>query len=602
MPRSLLIGSLALVLLANAVAVRAAAESPAAGCWLGQVGSGAEERRVILELELGQDGAWRGSFHRLGPEVDTDTLRAISVAGPDISFERPAEKGALRFRGKLSGDGNALTGEFTREQEKIPLTMRRVSGPDAAGRALVGNWVGDLQRNGVHMLKLVVRFAEAPCGQVTGLMDSPEQSAQNLPITSLAVGPDSLHFAMCYIGGRYAAALSPDAKKMSGKWMQAGATMDLELARTDSIPVLRRPQEPTKPYPYLEEEVTYDNPDQGVKIAGTLTLPQSGGPFPAVLLLSGSGAQNRDEAIMGHKPFLVIADHLTRQGVAVLRVDDRGIGGSTGDVFAATLQDNASDALAGVKYLKSRREIDASKIGLIGHSEGGWVAPIAATKSRDVAFIVLLAGAGVSGEDLLYAQEEAMARAKGASPEMIALNRETAKRVYKILRTQKADSTAERMVVQTVRAAEPKLRVAAHTPADSELVRTWLGSVDQRVKLMTRPWFRYLLTYDPAPALKQVRVPVLALYAGNDLQVPPAQNVPAMERALRAGRDRDFTVLELPGLNHLFQNAPTGVIEEYDRIEETFAPSALALISNWILERTRGMNRSTASHEFQRGD
>jgi uncharacterized protein len=602
MSRSLLIGSVALLLLANAVAVRAGTESSAAGCWLGQVGSGAEERRAVLELELGQDGAWRGLFHRLGSAVDTDTLRAIAAGGQDVSFERPDEKGTLRFRGKVSENGDALTGEFTRDPEKIPLRMQRISGPDAAGRALLGNWLGDLQRNGVRMLRLVVRFAEAPCGQVTAVMDSPDQGAKNLPMTSIAVGPDSLHLAMRYIGGRYDAAVSPDAKKLTGKWMQAGATMDLELARTDSIPVQRRPQEPVKPFPYLEEEVTYDNPDQGVKIAGTLTLPQSGGPFPAVLLISGSGAQNRDEMIMGHKPFLVIADHLTRQGVAVLRVDDRGIGGSTGDLLAATLPDNASDALAGVKYLKSRHEIDTGKIGLVGHSEGGWVAPIAATRSRDVAFIILLAGPGVGGEDLLYGQEEAMARAKGASPEMIALNRETAKRVFKILKTQKADSTAERMVVQTVRGAEPKLRAAAHTPADSALAQTWLGGIDQRVKLLTRPWFRYLLTYEPAPVLKQVRVPVLALYGSHDLQVPPAQNVPAMEHALRAGRDRDFTVLELPGLNHLFQNAPTGMIEEYSRIEETFAPSALDLIANWILERTRGSSRTNAQNEYQRGE
>jgi pimeloyl-ACP methyl ester carboxylesterase len=185
---------------------------------------------------------------------------------------------------------------------------------------------------------------------------------------------------------------------------------------------------------------------------------------------------------------------------------------------------------------------------------------------------------------------------------MIAANRETAKRVYKILRTEKTDSTAARLVVEAVRNAEPKLRAAAHSPADSALVRTWLAGIDEHTKLLTRPWFRYLLAYEPARVLKQLRVPVLALYGGHDLQVPPAQNVPAMQNALRAGRDRDFTVLELPGLNHLFQNAPTGVIDEYARIEETFAPSALELISNWILERTRGVNRSTASHEFQRGE
>ena len=552
------------------------------GCWSGTLGQGAEQRRVVLELWKSPEGAWGARLHRLTSKVGTDSMGA-TIAGNAVTFKN--EK--IAFMGTLSEDGKSLAGEVEREGKKYPVALAPVRGDDVAGQALVGNWAGSLEQNGVPVLRLVIKVSAAPCGQVLVTMDSPDQGASDLPVTSLGTASDSLHFEMKYVGGRYDGAIDPEHAKIAGTWAQGGLAFKLNLARTDSLPVLRRPQEPKKPYPYREEEVTYENVQQRVKFAGTLTLPQGPGPFPAVLLLTGSGAQDRDETLMGHKPFLVLADHLTRLGIAVLRVDDRGIGGSTGDLLAGDLEDFASDALAGVKYLRSRKEIASKKIGLIGHSEGALVAPMAATHTSDVAFIVLLAGPGVPLEELLLEQAAAIARASGASEPLIEAGRKASKSMYAILASEPVDSTAQRRIKADIASTAPTLAAARHTPADSAIVRAWETQVQGQMQMLTTRWFRHLLLHDPAPVLKKVRVPVLALFGAKDLQVPPAQNAPAVEAALRAGKNKDFTVEVLPELNHLFQHAKTGLVDEYARIEETLSPEALDRIGKWIGERTR---------------
>ena len=269
--------------------------------------------------------------------------------------------------------------------------------------------------------------------------------------------------------------------------------------------------------------MTYTNEPGKTTLAGELTIPEGSGPFPAVILISGSGAQDRDETLMGHKPFFVLADALSRRGIAVLRVDDRGVGGSTGSTMQATMEDSAGDVIAGLEFLKGRREIDKTKLGLIGHSEGGVIAPIVATKSMDVAFIVLMAGTGLPGDQIITLQTRLIAKSTGAN--------------------------------------------------------------DDEIK---SPWLQYFLRHDPRPVLEKVKCPVLALVGEKDLQVPPKENLAAIETALKQGGNTVSTVKELPGLNHLFQNAKTGGIGEYSEIEETIAPSALTLIGDWIAERTGG--------------
>ena len=334
-----------------------------------------------------------------------------------------------------------------------------------------------------------------------------------------------------------------------------------------------RPQEPKKPNPYREEEVTFENKEEpGLKLAGTLTFPGSGGPFPAVLLISGSGAQNRNEEIMGHKPFLVLADHLTRRGIAVLRVDDRGVGGSSDGPPDATSLDFAGDVLAGVTYLKSRKEIDPQRIGLIGHSEGGIIAPIVASKSSDVAFIVLMAGTGVNGREVLFEQGRLLAQAAGASEEQIAANRKIQTTIFDVLNATPDSETAEKQIREALSGASPSVR---------DIV---LGA---QLKMVLSQWFRHFLNYDPRLTLEKVRCPVLALIGEKDLQVSPSQNLPEIEKALTAAGNKDFKAVELPGLNHLFQTCKTGAVAEYGQIEETIAPAALELISGWILGHAR---------------
>jgi uncharacterized protein len=338
---------------------------------------------------------------------------------------------------------------------------------------------------------------------------------------------------------------------------------------------LNRPQEPKKPYPYDEEEVAYENKRDGVKLAGTLTFPRGKGPFPAVLLITGSGPQDRDESLLGHKPFLVLADYLTRQGIAVLRVDDRGVGGSTGSVPNSTTENFAADVMAGVEFLRARKEIDPKQIGLIGHSEGGLIAPMVAAQNGDVAFIVLMAGAGLTGEEILYMQGAMIMKASGASAGQLAKQRATQESMFKILKEEKDPA-----------AAEKRLREEMSKSLTEEEKKKSEQTIAAHIKLANTPWFRYYLTLDPRPALRKVKCPVLALNGENDLQVSANENLREIGAALKAGGNNDVTIARLPKLNHLFQTSETGSPNEYIKIEETIAPVALKTIGDWILKRT----------------
>jgi pimeloyl-ACP methyl ester carboxylesterase len=330
-----------------------------------------------------------------------------------------------------------------------------------------------------------------------------------------------------------------------------------------------RPQEPKKPYPYHEEEVTYKSMEPGITLAGTLTVPKSGGPFPAVVLISGSDAQNRDEELMGHKPFLVLADYLTRRGIAVLRFDDRGVGGSSGDFSSATSENFAQDVMGGVSYLKSRKKINHTQIGLIGHSEGGVIAPMVASISSDIAFIVMMAGTGVNGEEILKLQAELLIRANGTSEELIKENTKVQEMMFDIIKTTTDKEAAKKKAREALSDIKPIIKDVALAQMDSAMT----------------PWMRYFISYEPKTVLEKVKCPVLAINGEKDLQVSPQQNLPEIEKALKAAKNKDFKTIELPGLNHLFQTCKTGSVTEYAQIEETISPTVLELISSWILER-----------------
>ncbi len=448
-----------------------------------------------------------------------------------------------------------------------------------------GTWVGTLKVGAIE-LRLVVRIAKDGKGALQGTMDSVDQGAKGIPIETISVKDRKVDLELKKIGGKFSGELSKDDTEIKGEWSQGGGSLPLTLKRSKDGIVLNRPQEPKKPYPYAEEEVSVENAKAGVKLAGTLTLPKGKGPFPAAILISGSGPQNRDEELLGHKPFLVIADYLTRRGIAVLRVDDRGVGKSTGDFGKATSEDFASDALACVGYLKTRRDVKAGQIGLIGHSEGGLIAPSVAVQSSDVAFIVLLAGPGVPGDEILYLQGQAILKAAKVPEEVLARQRRVQEGMFAIV---KALAKAEKDVT----AAEKKLRkflegetARLPEPERKEAEKQKAG-MDGQIRQVLSPWFRHFLSYDPRPTLAKVKCPVLALTGELDLQVTPKENLPAIEKALKDAENTDVTVKELPKLNHLFQTCETGSPAEYGKIEETFSPRALALVGDWILARAK---------------
>jgi hypothetical protein len=570
--------ALACVTLSGAPAAQG--QTDPAGCWVGTVGSGNQLQRAVLELRRAP--VWAGTFHSMGRTLGADTLRDVVVRPDSVMFAWGEGERATTVTGAVATDGS-LGGTLTRGTTTRPFQFRRAGSDPAA--TLLGYWSGALMSGGGIVLRVGIEFAPAPCGQVYATMDSPDQGANDLPFTSLSLRGDSLLFEMTYLGGAFRGIVSVDGLIIAGSWTQGPAPLELRVTRGDSI-TFRRPQEPTPPYPYDTVAVTYENPAGPVRFAGTFTLPPGDGPFPAVLLITGSGAQNRDETVMGHRPFLIIADHLTRRGIATLRVDDRGVGGSTGNVMNATIADNAGDALAGVAFLKTQLKVDPRRIGLLGHSEGGWVAPLAATCSPDVAFIVLLAGPAVTGREIRHAQDSVMALLGGASLDYVRADRLVSDALYDALEAEPDDSLAmirmREAVAAVLDSASTMLTPAQRSAIDS----VWAGAVLEQVwRPLATPWFRYLLAFDPRPVLEQVRIPVLALFGEKDVQVPPAQSVPVMERAFKASGTRDATITVFPGLNHLFQRAETGLIAEYGRIEETIAPEVLEAIGGWIAAR-----------------
>lgn len=445
--------------------------------------------------------------------------------------------------------------------------------------AFEGIWSGVLD-TGALRLRIVFRIRRAADGTWQATIDSPDQGALGIPVSAVEVAGRQITLRSEVVAGEFVGTLSEDGKRLEGIWKQGGGEWKLTLTPGEP-PARKRPQEPKPPFPYKTEEVRVPNRKAKIELAGTLTLPEGKPPFPAIVFLTGSGAQNRDEEIFEHKPFLVLADYLTRAGYATLRMDDRGVGGSGGDMSRATTLDFAEDALAAVNYLKTRREIDRKRIGLLGHSEGALVAAIAAAKApRDVAFLIMLAGTGVPGEQILYRQAELIARKSNLAEPLIQRNRALQQRVFEILKREKDDAKAQQAIYEAI---VRSLGVEA-----SQLTDAQKATFQAQAKSYTSPWFRTFVQLDPAPYLRKVRCPVLALNGELDLQVDPDQNLPTIERALRDGGNKRITLRKLPGLNHLFQKARTGLITEYIEIEETFNPEALEIIRNWLDEHVRG--------------
>ena len=449
----------------------------------------------------------------------------------------------------------------------------------------VGHWMGSLD---VGPVQLRMRFHITAVDDGLGAqVFSVDQGNAEVPVESVSVSGGAIAMSMPMAGASFEGTLSAAADTIDGSFTQMGADIPLVLMRVeDGEAAARRPQDPVEPFPYMAEEVTYVNPDGGHTLAGTFTRPASGSPFPAVILISGSGPQDRDEALMGHRPFLVLSDHLTRSGIAVLRYDDRGVGASTGDFASATSRDFASDALAGVAYLTTRDDVDAGAIGLAGHSEGGLVAPMVAVESDDVGYIVLMAGPGVNGERILYAQGALIARAAGATDEVIADNQAQQRTIFEVLKSEPDLEKAAAAITEIVRTSPEEATEEELAQAGVSDPEAREAAVATQVQQLNTPWFRYFLTYEPAEVIEQVTVPVLAINGENDLQVPYEENLREIEAALQRGGNDRYETHALPGLNHLFQHSETGSPSEYGTIDETWSVDVMELIAAWILKTT----------------
>lgn len=449
--------------------------------------------------------------------------------------------------------------------------------PDPAeGAGVEGRWAGAVVLP-TGELPFAVTFERAD-GVLSATMDIPAQGALGLPLTAVSYDDGRVHFELdAPIGlAVWDGALEGDT--IEGEFAQGVVTTSFSVTRADPVE-----SEPEEPAPYLSEEVSFEN--GGIHLAGTLTVPEGTGPFPGVVLITGSGPQDRDEVVAGFPIFRVLSDHLTRQGIAVLRYDDRGVGGSSGSVSTSTSADFAGDALAGLARLAEHPDVDPARVGLVGHSEGGIVAPIAASRSEAVRFAVLLAGSTVPGTEILYEQSAAIQRASGVPEDRISWNTDFQRRLFAALEAGESLETYREELGAEIREGIetlPEEQRAAISDVDSYVETQIEGQIDR----VETPWFRFFLTYDPTEGLRGTRVPVLALFGGLDLQVLVDQNRPPLEEAL-AGNP-DATVQVLPRANHLFQAATTGSPAEYATLERDFVDGFLDTISDWILARFGG--------------
>ena len=544
------------------------------GNWAGSLQAGDAALHLVLHVSKAEDGSFKATIDSLDQGVYGIEVTDLTQNGLELRFS--VSSVGAQYEGKISADHSGIQGVWSQGNVGLPLSFHRQAAGAGARRpgdaiaSAEGVWQAALEANGMR-LRFQLHVSHDDQKHLVAALDSPDMGISGLPAVKVSQKVNVFHFEIPVVDAVYEGTINPTKSVITGTWTQGGITRNLKFQRSDQLLELVRPQNPVKPYPYREEQVTFANPKAQVSLAGTLTLPPGPGPFPAAILIAESGPQDRDETVAGHRPFLVLADHLTRKGVAVLRYDKRGIGKSTGNFDQATTEDFASDAAAALAYLKSRKEIDAGKIGFIGHSEGGIIAPMIATRSPDIAWMVLLAAPGLKGEDVMLLQSQLILKAAGFDDDRIANARNFNRQSYDLARKERDPEQLEAKLTDLV---------------DSTGMSTTLPptTLKPQARMMTSAWFRFYLDYDPVPALEKTHCPVLALNGDKDLQMAPKENLAQIQKALQEGGNKDFQNKELPGLNHLFQHAPTGSPTEYGGIEETFAPEALEAISDWILK------------------
>jgi pimeloyl-ACP methyl ester carboxylesterase len=542
------------------------------GDWTATLQVGDAQLHLVLHLSKDSRGAWHAALDSLDQAVYGMEASKVMNADGAVHFEL-ASVGA-QFQGKILPDHKTIRGVWEQGGSGLPLSFqKRAPGagstpPAAAISKFEGTWQGAIETGNMRM-RLQLHLSHDDQGQPIAALDSLDQAIQGIPASLVTEISNDLKLEITAFGAEYAGTLDTTKNKIAGNWSQNGNLEKLDFQRSDRVLEPRRPQNPAKPYPYKEEEVSFPASNGNATLAGTLTIPQGTGPFPAAILIGGSGPSDRDESIAGHKPFLVLADLLTRKGVMVLRYDKRGIAQSTGDYVAATIDDFAQDAQAALQYLKSRKDVDARRLGLIGHSEGGILAALAATRSNDVKWMVLLATPATSGEKTLLRQSELIARTGGLPEEQIIRSLEFDRKAYAAVRQEKDTAALAKRLATLV---DQSGLGAAMPPA----------ALQAQIRTMTSPWFRQFLDYDPEPIYEKIKCPVLALNGTRDLQMDSAENVPLLRKAFEASGNKDVTIVEIDGVNHLFQTAQSGSPALYGAIQETMSPEVQTAIGNWV--------------------
>jgi pimeloyl-ACP methyl ester carboxylesterase len=547
----------------------ALAEDPV-GVWVGDLKIPGADLHVAVHLRRDGTGALTGSFDSLDQGARGLPLGEVTASVDGLTFTVPSIRGT--FTGTWQTETKHWSGTWRQGPTNLPLELARgevLPAPTIVG--LDGDWDGVLDINGTQ-LRLALHVKTTPADGTTATLDSIDQNALGAPVSAISREGPHVRLELKTLAAIFDGALEHGDQTIAGRWTQGSLSLPLTLQQRPTSakqPTLNRPQTPQKPYPYAEEEVVFESAAGHARLAGSLTRPKGTGPYPAVVMIAGSGPNTRDEPIMGHRLFLVIADHLTRQGIAVLRYDKRGTGSSTGDYLKATTADFADDADAALGYLATRADIGHRQIGLIGHSEGGLIAPIVAARDPSVAFMVLMAGPGENGAKILSQQGRLLSKAMGLTDAQVETAATLRDQLIAIAETEKDPALAK-----------AKLRALLADSAKSQGLPA--TAVEQQAAVLSSDWFRFFFTYEPAPTLRKVRCPVLALGGSNDLQVPAEENLASIKAALASNPDAQ--VLQLPNLNHLFQTARTGSLFEYGQIEETITPSALDLITSWILK------------------
>lgn len=579
-----------LLLLAVSIPSNASAQTATTATWKGTLDAGGTKLR--LEIDVTENGQRR-----------TGQLRSLDQGNIELEIEGISTDGKLEFAipqlqakfvGELSKDKKKATGTFTQRGTKLPLELELASSRpateaevDTEPEELKEAWVGELNM-GIMKPLMQFRVMVKPDDSPKCYFDSITEGATGFAGT-WKIEDNELSFSIPQIRLEYHGKLDATGASVEGTWEQGGRSLPLTLKRqpteySSENTWENRPQRPVGPFPYDAQLVEFENSTDELTLAGTLTIPKKPGKHPGVVLISGSGPQDRDESLMEHKPFLVLADYLSRRGIAVLRYDDRGTAKSTGQFAGATTEDFAHDAAAAVEFLKSHARINPSQIGLAGHSEGGLIAPMVCGLRDDISFVVLMAATGVDGLTIINSQTEAMLRTDNTKPEEQE-ELEIGLKINRLIVTQAAAGNLDPDAPEFRKQLDALIALLPEEDQE-EASSNIAAGIKSAEKRLNGNWMKFFINYDPRSALSKIQCPVLAIVGSKDLQVLPDLNMPEIEKALSAGGNSDFEMVTIEGLNHLFQKCETGSMNEYITIQETWNPEAMERIGDWIEQHT----------------